>query len=649
MTEYNMQIKPYPLGAHCEKDGIRFSFVSAKQSCGILIYDKKTGKKLEKIPFDSKHKIGNVFCKYITNYNASDISYQFYEEDTIVPDSNAVAFVGKNGYGKERNEKDLRAGFLTEKFDWQGDCNPKIAYEDCICYLLHVRGFTKHASSKVMHRGTFRGILEKLSYLQEIGITTVELQPAYEFLEIPSREERKKTLHYQAKEEDLDTFVSKKLNYWGYKKGYYYAPKSSYAAGDACMEFKELVREFHKCGMEIVMQFYFPKEMTVTEIPDILRYWVLEYHVDGFHLMGENLPVELLAGDPMLADTKLWYYNFDTEALYRQENPAYRNLATYQDDYLYTMRRFLKGDEDMVKSVLYQMRHIPSKMGRIHYMSNYYGMTLMDMVSYDRKHNEENGEDNRDGNDYNCSWNCGEEGNTRRKKIAGLRLRQYKNALCMMMFSQSTPLIFMGDEFGNSQRGNNNPYCQDNRIAWLDWNDIEKNVAIHSFWKELIAIRKAHPILHQEKEPRIMDYIACGYPDLSYHGLNAWRPQTENYSRYIGMMYCGKYAKVNQTKDDCFFYVAMNMHWEQHGFGLPKLPKGLKWQLFLATDETTPVAEESRDNTLSDKNAEIRCMVPSRSIVVFQSVPDEALTDKKTRRSGKKKPVEQQYEDRTIF
>lgn len=672
MTEQNMQIKPYPLGAYCEGDGIRFAFVSTKQSCGILIYDKTSGKRLEKIPFDRKQKIGNVYVKYLTKYDPGEISYQFYEEDTIVPDGNAAVFTGRNGYGKERTVKDLKAGFLTEDFDWQDIPNPRIPYEDCICYLLHVRGFTKHSSSGVVHRGTFRGILEKLSYLQEIGITTVELQPAYEFLEIPSREERKKELPYLANEEDLDVLSAKKLNYWGYKRGFYYAPKAAYAAGeDASAEFKELVREFHRQGMEIVMQFYFPREVAFSQIPAILRYWVLEYHVDGFHLMGENLPVELFAEDPLLADTKLWYYSFDTAVVYeKEEYPAYCNLACYQDDYLYTMRKFLKGDEGMVNAVLYQMRHIPDKMGRIHYMSNYYGMSLMDMVSYDRKHNEDNGENNRDGNDYNCSWNCGEEGKSRRKKVAALRLQQIKNALCMMMFSQSTPLIFMGDEFGNSQKGNNNPYCQDNTVTWLDWRNIERNAEIYSFFKQLVTIRKAHPILHQPKEPKIMDYIACGYPDLSYHGLNAWRPQTESYSRTVGFMYCGKYARVNRTEEDCFFYVAMNLHWEAHGFGLPRLPRGLKWKLLLSTDEAAAqtreedserepsMIEKSADGSAGDKSTEISCVVSARSILIFVSIPDEAAAAVPGRGKGRKAKKAGRmpggrkispYEDRTIF
>lgn len=625
----NMQITPYPLGAHCEGKGIRFSFVSAKEDCGIIIYDRKTETELERIPFDPQHKIGNVYCAFETKYRAADILYQFYEGTSIVEDERAVMLAGVPPYGKAAGNTKFKAGLVTDSFDWQNDKNPKIPYENCIAYLLHVRGFTKHASSRIRaaKRGTFRGVMEKLSYLQEIGITTVELQPAYEFSEVATKEERSRNLPYYVRGEESDSLEISKVNYWGYKKGYYYTPKTAYAAGTPVTEFKELVRELHKYGMELVMQFYFPKEVSIMEIPEILRFWVTEYHVDGFHLMGENLPADLLAADPVLADSKLWYDQFSTDCISeRKEEERRSNLAIYQDDYLYTMRRFLKGDEDMVKAVMYHMRHVPNQTGRIHYMSNYYGMTLMDMVSYDRKHNEQNEEENRDGNDYNCSWNCGEEGNTRKKKINSLRLRQVKNAMCMLLLSQSTPLIFMGDEFGNSQKGNNNPYCQDNEITWLDWKDQERHSELYEFWKQLVTIRKCHPVLHQRREPRVMDYLACGYPDLSYHGLNAWRAQTMNYSRCIGMMYCGKYVKINSTLVDDFFYIAMNMHWEKHAFGLPRLPKGMRWQKYICTNEVDAEGELQDENIITEAGveesltADIRRVVPARSIVVFKSV-----------------------------
>ena len=252
----------------------------------------------------------------------------------------------------------------------------------------------------------------------------------------------------------------------------------------------------------------------------------------------------------------------------------------------------------MLDSVLYHMRHIPDQAGAIHYISNYYGFTLADLVSYDRKHNEHNGEENRDGNDYNCSWNCGEEGAARRKRTRQLRLRQMKNAMCLLLFSQSTPLLFMGDEFGNSQKGNNNPYCQDNAITWLDWEQGKKNKEILDFWKKLVAFRREHPILHPAKELRLMDYLACGYPDLSYHGQNAWQPRTDGCFRHIGIMFCGKYAQREEKSDDTFLYLAMNMDWVGQELALPKLPKGMEWTKAFSTEETEDTKEEEKSGWL---------------------------------------------------
>lgn len=585
MAAKNTLIKPYPLGAHCEEGGIRFAYASAGNSCGVILYDKKTKQKLEKIPFPAEGRMGDVHCIFLTKYRASDILYQFYEGTDIVPDRHGVCFADRNDYGKAENGKAMKAGFITSDFDWRDDRNPRIPYEDNLIYLMHVRGFTQHPSSKVEHRGTFRGVIEKIPYLREIGANCVVLQPAYEFLE--------GALHG--------------LNYWGYQTGFYYAPKAAYASGDAVTEMKELVRELHENGIELVMQFYFSKEVSAMEIPEILRYWVMEYHVDGFQLIGEKLPADAIASDPALSATKLWYDYFDTEErVGHEETGKYRNLATCRDDYLCTMRRFLKGDEDMVQKAMYEMRHLPKKNRRVNYMSNYCGMTLMDMVSYDRKHNEDNGEDNRDGVDYNFSWNCGEEGVSHRKNVLSLRIRQIKNAMCMILLGQSVPMIFMGDEFGNSQKGNNNPYCQDNEIAWLDWEDRERNKELFVFWKELVEIRKANPVLHQEKEPQLRDYIACGYPDLSYHGREAWAPETGNYSRGFAMMYCDKFVSSDSKQEPGFLYIAMNMHWEKHEFAFPKVPAGIQWEVLVSTACREKVTKASVE-------------VPGRSVVVLYS------------------------------
>lgn len=610
MRKENQYNNPYPLGAHVEGEEIRFSFVSKTDSCGILLYDRVTGRRLRKLSFLPEERIGSIYCKRVAGFNPSDISYQFYEGERIIADGHARAFVGNMPYGRIRVQSELKAGFVTEGFDWEGDTCPRIPYSRTICYCLHVRGFTKHISSGVKNRGTFAGITEKLPYLKEIGVTTLELQPSYEFIENEAFEEQGHAGMPYAEENGEES----RLNYWGYKKGFYYAPKAAYAASkQPSAEFKTLVKRLHENGMELVMQFYFPNGTNISEIAEILRFWVLEYHVDGFHLLGENVGAEVLAADAMLADTKLWYYQFDADAVYgRNEQPAYPHMAEYNDSWLYAMRKFLKGDENMLGSALYHMRHIPEKTGCIHYLTNYYGFTLADLVSYDHKHNEANGEQNRDGSDYNCSWNCGEEGATRKGRIKKLRSRQIKNAMCLLMLSQSTPLIFMGDEFGNSQKGNNNPYCQDNAVAWLDWSGVQKNAELLDFWKMLAAFRRLHPILHPDREHRLMDYIACGYPDLSYHGQSAWKPQTEGYFRHIGQMYCGKYAKINKKEEDAFLYLALNMHWEEHELALPKLPKDMRWELVFSTE--TDCVENGRN---ADGTGLLRRIAP-RSISVYQ-------------------------------
>lgn len=617
MTEKKLQKKPYPLGAHMEGGKVRFSFVSKTTDCGILLYDREKDNLLWKIPFTQEDRVGNIYCKTVEDIVLDSVTYLFYEEDRLVPDERARIFPRKLPYGKEKSAEDLKAGFLTEDFDWGPDVFPRLPYSQVIGYCLHVRGFTKHASSNVKYKGTFAGIAEKIPYLKEIGITTVELQPAYEFAEVPLKEEKGKNAPYIACPGESAVLPGEKLNYWGYKKGYYYLPKASYAASDnPSAEFKELVKALHANHMELVMQFYFPEGMKQGEILDILHFWILEYRVDGFHLMGE-VPVDMLAADDALADTKLWYYHFDMERIYGREEPLrFPHAAEYNDSWYYDMRRFLKGDAGMLGGVLYHMRHIPEKAGCIHYLTNYYGFTLADLVSFDFKHNERNGEENRDGNDYNCSWNCGEEGTTRRQKVRHLRQKQIKNAMCMLLLSQSSPLIFMGDEFGNSQKGNNNPYCQDNAVTWLDWNDRKKNAPLWEFWKMLAGFRKAHPILHPERELRLTDYIACGYPDLSYHGKYAWRPQTESDYRHVGIMYCGKYAKARDTSEDAFLYLGMNMHWESQELALPRLPKGMKWEEAFSTAKG-----EGHDKGTEAGNPEYLRRIPPRSIRMYISVP----------------------------
>ncbi len=599
---------PFPLGAQPIRQdvtGIRVSFPSEDEDCGVLLYQRGSGRLLKKCAFRPQDRLGSIRYGLIENVNIEKISYLFYSGDKVFPDRWAHAYETGGKYGTPRSPEDYRAVVTTEAYDWGDDVCPRIPYEDAVCYGIHVRGFTMHSSSGVRARGTFAGIKEKLEYLQQLGITTLELQPVYEQNEMESAE----TLKERSRE--YHQLREPRLNYWGYQEGFYYAPKRTYACcGNASAELKDLVRALHSRGMELILQFYFPDHVSTGEILDILRYWSWAYHVDGFHLMGGTLQAGVIAADPALSDRKLWYYDFPTERLYSyEEAPCYRNLAVYNEGYQQDLRRFLKGDEGMLQTVMQRMRRNPRKEGVINYLTDYAGFTMMDMVSYDRKHNEENGENNRDGNDNNYSWNCGAEGATRKKQILALRRKQIRNAFALLMLSQGTPYFFMGDEFGRTQKGNNNPYCQDNAISWVNWRDQEKNRDLYAYVQELIRLRKAHSIFHLQQECRLMDYKSYGCPDLSYHGSEAWKPGWESYNRHMGILLNGAYGK---EKEDGWFYLAVNMHWESHAFALPKLPRGRVWKRVLSTE--TAGTERAEDG----QNCQSRQTGP-RSITLFHS------------------------------
>lgn len=609
--------RPYPIGVSYYGNSINFSFICEEEDCGLILYTKDGFEEFQRIPFPKDGTFGKLHTVLVQGIDRKKTAYRYYVKDTEIIDDSAHVYYDEREYGTPRITLPY-CGFLPAGYAWEKDASPKLSYEESVCYCMHVRGFTKHASSKVplKQRGTFQGICKKIPYLKELGITTLELQPAYEFEEL---EEKKYAISPYAKAAMQKSAEGIKqeylLNYWGYMAGRYYSPKSNYTAGkEPYAEFCGLVKQLHQNGMEIIMQFYFPPNYPHQNILDILRFWVMQYHVDGFHLKGSALPVTMLLSDPGLTGVKIWLEEKLPDSSDR--NPYLRNTLTaqYCSTYRNEMRRFLKGDEGSLSSALFQIQE-KGDIGRINYFSNYEGFTLMDMVSYDRKHNEENGEYNKDGSDSNYSWNCGEEGSSKRKTVKALRLKQIKNALCMLFLSQGTPLIFMGDEFGNTQAGNNNPYCQDNEITWLNWGQLRTNGEIHAFLKEMIAFRRKFRILHMKNGLRMMDYRAFGYPDLSYHSEEAWHPQTENYIRHTGMMYCCKYA--DETLAERFLYIALNMHWEEHEFGLPKIAPEAEWSLLFSTAGEAGAAKQ-------EKNKKI--CVPARSITVLAGI--EKITEK---------------------
>ena len=605
--------------------GIHVSAVAAAKACSLLLFVKedKNGKEarfreVRNIPFPEEGKTGHVWSMTLKGA-FDDLYYAFEADGTRFSDPYGRSFAGRERWGRLSHAKRLLLTPVAEpEFDWQGDRPLHIPYEDSIVYRAHVRGLTKHASSGTEHRGTFRGVVDKIPYFKELGITTLELLPPVEFQEVMMPENVEGNPYGMCE-------PTGRLNYWGYAKAGMFAPKASYAdpGTNPVTEFKYMVRELHKAGLEVVPELYFSGKEVPEFVLETVRFWVREYHVDGIHLTG-YAPTVLLAKDPYLADTKLWALSWEAEKPAAGEK---KHLGEYNDGFLIDMRRALKGDEEQMSSLIYRNRRNPAETGVLNFMAGTNGFTMMDMVSYDQKHNEANGENNRDGSDYNYSWNCGAEGHVRKKKIQELRSRQLRNAMLLLFLSQGTPVLLAGDEFGNSQNGNNNAYCQDNEISWLNWNLNKWDQALLDFVKHVIAFRKAHPVFHMKQEPRVMDYLACGHPDISYHGVNAWQPEFENFRRQIGILYCGAYAKKPNGENDDFFFVIFNMHWEPHSFALPNLPKNLVWSLAFDTSDSAAGGyyEEGQEHQiLNQKNY----MVPSRSVLVFQGKKKAKNLDK---------------------
>lgn len=647
MAEYrNRNRILYPLGVTQEADGVRILVQGRAKEVCLLLYRPGEKTPCEEISFDPKYRMGDVWELALDRTDFASFEYNFMIDGKIVTDPNARVITGREKWAdRKRAGKPVRGRILSEEFDWEDDVNPETPYAETILYKLHVRGFTAHASSGVSARGTYAGVVEKIPYLKDLGITAVELMPVTEFDEIMMSASG--SGFHDAKPEPTGY-----LNYWGYGPSYLYAVKSAYASHgemSAECEFKTLVKELHKAGIECIPEIYFTGKEFPGEILSVLRYWAEEYHVDGFHLSGFP-DLSLAAEDPFLRRTKLFAENWN-EVMNRRPKQGYitpgdgvvsveeKNLAEYNMQFMEDMRRFLKGDEGILSAFEFRNRRNPAEYAVINYMANTNGFTLMDAVSYDRKHNEKNGEENRDGSDYNYSWNCGAEGPTRKKKIVELRKQLLKNAYLLLFLSQGVPLLMAGDEFGNSQDGNNNAYCQDNAVSWLNWKLLETHKDQVDFVKRLIAFRKAHKMFHMDREPRIMDYKSCGRPDVSYHGENAWKPEFENFRRQFGILYWGAYAKRSDGSDDANFYVAYNMHWEPHMFGLPHLPKGARWRVICSTADPD-VEDIPADGTGETLKNQMMLAVPPRGIMILESFADPDGEKEAKHSKGKKEKME---------
>ena len=594
---------PHPGGATPVNDGVLFVFESDSDNCGIILKNKKS-KTITRIPLSREYRNGNVFSVIIKDIEYDKYLYRFYSDEKEFADPYSYTLVGNEKFGLKKDNYEIYSS-IVKLDDFNKDEKPDISFEDSIFYLLHVRGFTAHSSSKVENKGTFKGILEKLDYLKDLGITTLELMPCYEFEEF---EKIAKDNSFMV--DTTDYKAENKVNYWGYKEGFYFAPKASYCAtNEPVKEFKDFVKTLHKNGIEVVLQFYFPDKVKQHKIYEVLKFWLLNYNVDGFHLKGNKIPFSFIANDPLFGDTKLLYDYIPENEIYEAAFvPTKRNLSSYSDAFMYQMRKVLKGDEGTLKDLVYYTKNYPEKSACVNFITNYYGFTLNDLVSYDRKHNEDNGEKNVDGCDYNFSWNCGIEGKTKKSLVMKLRKKMMKDALFLVFSSKGTPLILSGDEICNTQNGNNNPYCQDNAVSYINWNLTAEASEMLDYTKKLIALRKSDLNAVLNREFSMLDRAHIGYPDLSYHSDEAWKADLATYNRHLGIMY-SSLDKSNVT----LYYLAYNFYWKEITFSLPFLPVSAKWDVIFSTGDVKE-KEEEKEETKQGMKFELE----SRSCAVFK-------------------------------
>ena len=610
-------------------DGVAFAFnaeayLGCSEEIGVVVYDKSDN--AYRIPFSFDVRQGALLGLCINHFDYKKYTYNFYADELIINDVFAHAFSNVNRFGVNTDCSLVRCKFDFDDFDWEDDRPLEIPFEDSLFYGLNVRAFTMHKTSGIHAKGTYEGLIEKIPYIKDLGVTGVVLMPTYEFDECHTAKTAsvKARNMEEAQKHAFDTNDSNsfKVNCWGFIEGFYYAPKASYSLNEDCIySFKNMVKNFHKSGIEVIMQFYFPYECSYLSIKDIFKFWAVNYHIDGFRIMGFNIPFKELICSPELKSTKLWF-NYIPEDNIKNVGLFDKNkyIACDNGNFRYDCRKFLKGDEGVICDFIKYQKANPSTHMCINYLCDYDGFSLYDLYAYERKHNEENGENNFDGCDINYSWNCGIEGETRKKSILLLRQKQIKNAILILLLCQGVPYIYSGDEFANTRFGNNNAYCCDNEVGYIKWKNTVFSKEILQFFKEAVQLRKNSKIFHLKGELKGIDSKSVGFPDISYHGIEAFRPELNYNSRLIGFYLCGEYSE-EQNKDS--YFVGINMHWENHYIAIPKLKKN---------DKCIKVFDTGHSD-LTSKDFEVP--VAARSLVLYRIEKGKDNNEKVNRTNSK--------------
>lgn len=625
-------------GATAIPCGVNFTVYSyGATSCELLLYKNREEEPYAVLPFPENYKIGKVYSMIVFGLNINDFEYAYrmdgpyhpqegllFDKKNVLLDIYAKAVTEQRIWGIPRDpHAPYHARVVKDDFDWKGNGHPLIPMDDLIIYELHVRGFTRHASSGVVCPGTFAGLKEKIPYLKELGVNAVELMPIFEFDEM----------------KDYRVVDGKPvMNYWGYNTVSFFAPNTSYTAvkeyNKEGTELKELIRALHENGIECILDVVFNHTAEGNElgpcfsfkgfdnniyymltpegyyynfsgcgntlncnhpivrqmILECLRYWTTAYHVDGFRfdlasILGRNEDgspmskpplLQSLAFDPILGNVKLIAEAWDAGGLYQVGSfPSWNRWAEWNGRYRDDMRDYLKGNYGMWETAANRITgskdiYNPEYRGNdvsVNFLTCHDGFTLWDLYSYNEKHNEANGWNNTDGANDNRSWNCGIEGETDDENVLMLRRKLAMNGFAVLMCSRGTPMFFAGDEFLNSQFGNNNAYCQDNEISWLNWTDLKKNQEHFRFCRYMTRFRKEHPILS-----RFTGSSCMGYPEIQVTGV-------EEGCKVLRIMFAGR--DRSGEKED-IVYLAVNVFWEEQGFWLPELPNGMNW--YVAAD-----------------------------------------------------------------
>ncbi|TSA34256.1 MAG: glycogen debranching enzyme GlgX [Verrucomicrobiaceae bacterium] len=571
----------------------------------------------------------------------------YFDPKNIVLDPHARKIAGREVWmGRPTVTPPIHRGRIPhEEFYWEHSRPLRSPESELIIYEMHVRGFTRHSSSGVQHPGTFEGIREKAAYFSELGVNCIELMPVFEFDECENTrtnpatgeplcnywgystvgffapkcsyaasaelgrqvhefKHMMKTLHAEGVEVVLDVVFNHTA------EGGADGPVISFRGIDNktyyIIDAKGRFSNYTGCGNTVNCNHPAVRGFVIS----CLRYWAAEFHIDGFRfdlasVLGRdtsgapllNPPLlESLAYDPVLAGCDLIAEAWDAGGLYQVGNfPSYGRWMEWNGKFRDCVRRFLKGDSGMVGEMVQRIMGSPdlyAAAGRkptasVNFITCHDGFTLRDLFTYNEKHNLENGENNNDGGNDNHSWNCGVEGETDDLEVRELRLRQCKNAMLLLLTSQGVPMIYMGDERGRAQRGNNNAYCHDEDWNWMNWDLDAEGESMLRFTKGMIAFRKANPALRQPEFLTGRDQIGSGYPDISWHGVLPWRPDWTASSRSLAFMLCGRHGEAAGGPPH-FLYVAMNMFCKPLEFTLPVLPKGMSWHVFSDTGLPAP-------------------------------------------------------------